>query len=1058
MDASPPKSQRAHKVIFRWCGRCVALGLLGVAGTGVYLNQVGVPLFAKNWLLDSFRARGLSLSFERVRVRLGRGIVAETIAVESLKESGRERVSASQLQLKLNWNSVFHLAPEIESIHLRDGRLEIPINEAGAPESKVELDHADAIIRLAGNDTWIIENFGAQFNGIEITAAGSVTNVSQLWGRGKSGAEDSKQWKKTLGEVAANVRKLQFASAPKIDITFHADPKSLPQSDVRIIVNAIRPNTPWGRAESFTLDGSIMPAQSASNSVHAILSVTAARPESPWVRAQELALTLRADFDGTNSRPQLASWELHARNANAPEGRIRTLELSGRTTPVQGVVVGAAPFRLPPAERIGPWHLESAPQFQSQVELHATGLYRTNLECARLDATGELLHSTNAWHEAQFQVQLAKTKVPQWEMGNLMAALRITPELAEAPAAPQNAWWNRMAPFHVHVSATATNVDSPPFHVDSAAISADYDTNRFSLDALQLQLYGGEVHAKAKLDVPSRLAHVEAESRLDAHALDPMLTETGRKWLGQYTWAPAAPPLLSGTVAAKLPAWTNTAPDWRAEVLPTLEIDATMSVTNGAYRGIPALGAKGHIHLKDRIWSLPDLEVARPEGHLELDYFDDIPTQRYRFKFHSTIDPRVGRALIPTDKAREAFDAWELTSPPEVDGVIQGQWHQPELTGISAHIAVTNTSWRGTHVDRVSGTITYTNQVIDVFDGAVTDGDQHGTVSKVEYQIPTQWVILSNAVSRVEPSRVTRLIGPKTHAMIEPFHFTGVPFVILNGRFDKYGGNESDVSFHVEAPGTFDWKLLHLNEPNAEIRYIGRMVLITNVVSKFYGGDLHGHLALDTGGTSSVPMTATLHAHASKVDVHTMMFGLGQTTNHLEGQLSATADLTSTDAQFPESWSGTGNANLHDGFLWDLPLVGIFTPILRTVSPDWGQARFTGGSATFSVTNGKLHSSDLVLKSASMKLDYSGSVDLKGQLDATMRVEMFRKVPVLGPIAGLALSPFEKLFEYKLTGSIKQPKAEPAYIPSFLLAPFHPIQTIKGLLPGEKKTNEPPVQ
>ena len=1058
MDASRPNPPRAHKVIFRWCGRCAALAFLGVAGTGVYLNQVGVPFFAKDWLLDSFRARGLSLNFERVRVRLGRGIVAENIAVESLKASGHERVSAAQLQLKLNWNSVFHFAPEIEAIHLSNGRLEIPVNEPGAPESKVVLDHADALIRLAELDTWVIDRFAAQFSGIDITAKGSVTNVSQLWTRGKSGTDDSQKWKKTLGEVADSLGKLQFASAPRIELSFHADPRSPKASDARITVNAVRPKTPWGRAESFSLDGSIKPLLNASNSVGATLSITAARPETPWARAQDCALTVRAEFDGTNSIPRQVIWDLHAKNPNSSQGRARTLEISGRTFVNTGPAAAAATFQIPPPNRTGVWHLTEVPDFQSQLEVHATGLYRTNIDCARLDATGELVHSTNAWHQGQFQVQIGKTRVPQLEVGSLVAALRIEPEVAELPASPQNAWWNWAAPFHVHIAASATNLDSPPLHIDSTAFSADYATNQFSLDALQLKLYGGQVRATAKLDVPTRLASVEAESRFDAHALDPMLTENGRKWLSQYTWPPGTPPTLSGTVSAKLPAWTNTAPDWRAEVLPTLEINAAMSVTNGAYRGIPALGATGHIHLKDRIWSLPDLAVARPEGRLDLDYFDDIPTQQYRFKFHSTIDPRVGRALIPTEKAREAFDAWELTSPPEVDGDIQGQWHQPELIGISARIAVTNTSWRGTHADWVSGTITYTNQVIDVYDGAVADGDQHGTVSKVEYQIPTQWVILSNAVSHVEPARVTRLIGPKTHAMIEPFHFTGVPFVVLNGRFDKYGGNESDVTFNVQAPGEFNWKLLHLTEPTAVVRYVGRMVLVTNVVSKFYGGELHGHLALDTGGTNSVPMGATLHARASKVDVHTMMTGLGQSTNRLEGQLSASAELTTADAQFPESWSGTGKANLHDGFLWDLPLVGIFTPILRTVSSDWGQARFTGGSATFSVTNGKLHSSDLELISSSMKLDYSGTVDLKGQLDATMRAEMFRKVPVLGPIAGLALTPFEKLFEYKLTGSLKQPKAEPLYIPSFLLAPFHPIQTIKGLLPGEKKTNEPPVQ
>jgi hypothetical protein len=55
-----------------------------------------------------------------------------------------------------------------------------------------------------------------------------------------------------------------------------------------------------------------------------------------------------------------------------------------------------------------------------------------------------------------------------------------------------------------------------------------------------------------------------------------------------------------------------------------------------------------------------------------------------------------------------------------------------------------------------------------------------------------------------------------------------------------------------------------------------------------------------------------------------------------------------------------------------------------------------------------------------------------------------------------------KLFEYKVTGTLGQPKIEPVYfVPKLVLMPFHPIRTIKELFPEESppaKTNAPAVK
>jgi hypothetical protein len=74
-------------------------------------------------------------------------------------------------------------------------------------------------------------------------------------------------------------------------------------------------------------------------------------------------------------------------------------------------------------------------------------------------------------------------------------------------------------------------------------------------------------------------------------------------------------------------------------------------------------------------------------------------------------------------------------------------------------------------------------------------------------------------------------------------------------------------------------------------------------------------------------------------------------------------------------------------------------------------------------------------------------------------------MPFFGQVFSIALWPVSKLFEYKVTGSLGNPKAEPVWLVSKVALlpfqlPFHPIRTLKGLLPedqGSSRTNAPPV-
>ena len=93
---------RTARICFRRFRITVWLLILVLLGGLIYLNQIGLPDFAKKPLLENLRARGLDLQFSRLRLSWYRGIVAENVrfgrADEPLSPRFDARGSAAALQ------------------------------------------------------------------------------------------------------------------------------------------------------------------------------------------------------------------------------------------------------------------------------------------------------------------------------------------------------------------------------------------------------------------------------------------------------------------------------------------------------------------------------------------------------------------------------------------------------------------------------------------------------------------------------------------------------------------------------------------------------------------------------------------------------------------------------------------------------------------------------------------------------------------------------------------------------------------------------------------------
>ena len=158
--------------------------------------------------------------------------------------------------------------------------------------------------------------------------------------------------------------------------------------------------------------------------------------------------------------------------------------------------------------------------------------------------------------------------------------------------------------------------------------------------------------------------------------------------------------------------------------------------------------------------------------------------------------------------------------------------------------------------------------------------------------------------------------------------------------------------------------------------------------------------------------------------------------------------MTRADTRDWRTLDGFGQARLRNGLIWDISLFSLLSPVLNAVSPGLGNSRATDATAAFAITNGVIYSNPLEINTAMTRVQYSGTVDLRGNVNARVTAQLLHNLWMVGPIISTIFTPVTKVFEYKVTGTLQNPKYDPVYVPKLLLLPLHPIRTLEELIPG----------
>ncbi|MFO1489226.1 MAG: hypothetical protein U1F83_16020, partial [Verrucomicrobiota bacterium] len=598
----PSRPWKLLRIYFRRFRIGVWLCVLLICGALLYVNQVGLPDFVKNPVLERLEARGLHLQFTRLRWHFPYGIVADNVLFGGGTNAAVPVFTVREVQVKLDYRALLHRQLQVDSLVLNQGRFAWQLNESNRPPRDFLVENIQTELRLLPGDLWRLDHFRAQFAGAGIRLSGLVTNASAIrdWklflpdpaGRAESGGT----LQKNLRQVAEVFDRIHFATTPELTVDIDGDARRLPDFAVRVTLRADDASTPWGDFDRVIFSARAQPKENDEPTQCEIV-LRAAGARTPWAMAEDVELTMHALSNA-------------ATNFNA--------DLNCT------------------AARVGS-------EWGNGTRLRFTAKWRHSVTNAiPRSGTGRL------------QLEVAETP---WGVGrdlDVAATLTTLTNLSSEPGSA-SAWWMDLSPYELQVESRLAAFAAVQLRATNVVCSANWRAPQLTVQRLSADLQDGQLALQGGLDAGTHEVSFHVTSGCSPQKF-PLL----QKYFKDVQFV--VPPQLDVSGTVHLPSTDRGLESWLNEAWADTKLAGRLSFDQATFRGTAFESARVQFSRTNQAWDVPDLRVVRPEGGLESSVQFDERTGDLALKLHSRLDLNVARAFLsPADQ--EPLDLARFTEP-----------------------------------------------------------------------------------------------------------------------------------------------------------------------------------------------------------------------------------------------------------------------------------------------------------------------------------------------------------------------------------------------------------
>ena len=1027
---APSRLRRISRRLCRWLLLLVLVLVLALGSLALYLNKVGLPDSVRKRLVMELKAQGWEVEFTQMRFRWRRGIVVEDLRLQRAHDPSGPQLFLDLAECRLNPDALRRLEIEVTAVKLAGGRLLWRFSGTNGVRTSLRLNDASGELLFRPGNQWELRSLEASLLGIHVHLSGLLAHASHVrdWRFPKRDEHAPLATEAWWSQTTDALNRIKFTDTPELSATFQADARHLHNLEATLTLRSQGLTSPWGSITNLLVVTRLSPPASSNGWLQANVRLSADQARTRWGQAGKLSLTWE-------NEPSFRPWN--------PAHTHLSLDLRQAQTP------WAQADRLRVAARFDPSPTNTA-LLQSDLTASATQLRAEWGAAKNAELKAILVHSpTNplpADATLSLQLDQTQTRWGQAAHARLDARGSLPPAGDFGPGPSLHPWPRSLDRLPWDARLTMTGVVTSEGQSEEIILRSDWRPPTLNLEG-SARLADGRLSLQAGLDLVSRVCTFQGLSECDLRQLAPFFSTNSPTWLAPAEWTSSPRLEANGTVI--LPAWTNTPPRWREEILPTLAVTGQFAVGEGAYRGVTFRSASTPFSFSNMIWRLPDLLISRPEGAIHADYLADQRTQDFQCRLRSQIDPASVKPLL-SPAQQHPLDFVSFQVPPYVEGTIRGRWSQLETLEVALTVRATNFSIRGETARSARAQLNYKNQFISILNPEVLRDGQRGGAEGLGIDLVTEKLYFTNASGNLDPMALTRAIGKKTAEAIEPYRFEIPPQARARGVVDlKRGRHEDAMVFEVNG-GAFHWKDFHLSAIAGVIDWQGLGLRLSDVRGTLHGGQVTGAAHFDFAAPLGTDFS--FHTVAQGVNLPPLMADLAGRTNRIEGLLSGELVVDHANDHDPASWQGHGRLRLRDGLLWEIPVFGVFSPVLNTLIPGLGSSRAKDATADFIITNSVIRSKNLEIHATAMRMQYEGAVDFERRVDARMEAELLRDLPGVGFLLSKVFWPVTKMFEYRVSGTLDKPKTEPLYmIPKILLAPLHPFKTFREMLLEESK-------
>lgn len=1036
---------RRTKKVVRFSRR-VVLGVLLLASVGLlWLNYVGLPSAVRKWVLRELNRKNFDLQVAQVRMEGFSRVLVEQVRFRPAVKDRMATLSIEEGEILLDPAALLRFQFVLRGVNVHQGRLDLEVQE-GAPPFSVSNVRTELL--FLPDDTWSLTRFNGESLGVDVTISATITNASTMATQRPMGDAGGAEWRLMLSELAQFARTLRLPSPPKLSLKLYGDARDWKSFRATTRLSARQLGLGEGSLEALDATMYLLPG---GPGLRTYSLATLSGWKTGLASLRELNISGSTEWTGgTTNRLTGASWELAAAGLSIPWGKVEevTAQLvsTQRTEGMQfstRIEATATPVWTE-AGQSGPARFSADVAHTSPLPSLPTIL--ANWAVARESEPPARDEFSGTW---DFHVENLVTL--DWRVGVLHLEGQALPHPAPPPADPALGFWSRLRHMELPFSVGLTNAAIAGLEAETITAGMNWRFPELAVTNLVSSLYDGAMTGEVRLDVQARRLTTSSSSSFDYRRLAHLFGSTAQEWLAQTDWP--APPKLDFTAALALPEWTNSWTGAERLMLQTATFHGQVN-GGGTVRGLEILNLATGFTLSNSLASLTNCQFEVPGGSLGVSLDANLTNTEFRCALESALNPASFAPWVD-ERGRKVLDFVQFQQAPLLQGELSGRWDDLQTLAFVGSLAATNLLVRGETVADITTGVRYSNLVIECDNVVVHRVPQEvATVPYARIDIPREVMLVTNGWSNCDPFYVTRMIGPQTHAAIKPFRFGSPPRVRINGHVPLRHYSKADLYFDLEEGKDFTYWRFRLPKVTGNIHWKFDDLTITNVQVAFYGGkaDWEGAFKFDPNDIADF----SFRSHFEGADLKPLVNDLFFTTNHMEGTLSGELTITSARTDDPLSWNGYGSVKLYDGFLWSIPIFGVFSPMLDSINSGLGSSRITAGTATYTVTNSVVYTPNMEARATAFRLKYRGTVDLDGNLDARAEAMFLRDAWLVGRVFSLALWPVSKVFEARVTGTLKEPKTRLRYMPQFLTAPFRalhrlrrPAQNAQPSLPSE---------